>query len=117
MLRGRLTYANVMVTILAFFVFGGGVVWAAGPGPSRLDRHAVTRSATGFTKVVKREATGKRTAKAKCPANTWLVGGGGSLVGNASLVWSYPASGPKGGSWLVRTNGSNTVHAFALCAS
>jgi hypothetical protein len=47
-LRGKLTYANVMVTILAFVVLGGGAAVAAGQlgkntvGTRQLKREAVT---------------------------------------------------------------------------
>jgi hypothetical protein len=48
-LRGRLTYANVMVTLLAFLVLGGGGAYAAGQllgrntvGTKQLKRGAVT---------------------------------------------------------------------------
>jgi hypothetical protein len=45
-LRGKLTYANVMVTILAFVVLGGGAAVDAGP-PSQK---------TGRTREPEREA-------------------------------------------------------------
>jgi hypothetical protein len=113
-IRARLTYANVMLTILAFFAFGGGAVWAntAATGARPGSR------AQGFTKVIKRNKAGTGFAQAKCPAGTWMVGGGGIVTGSGALISSYPFTGPKAGSWqAVSTNPSDGVIAWVLCAS
>lgn len=61
-LRSKLTYANVMVTILAFAVLGGGTAWAAthlaksSVGTKQLKRGAVTPPK--LSKAAKKELAG-----------------------------------------------------------
>ncbi len=111
-IRARLTYANVMVTVLAFFVFGGGVVWA--------DSAATASSAQGFTKVITRVGQAAGFATAKCPNGTWMVGGGGVVRNNQALAASYPSpfTGQKAGKWTaIAVKESEQVTAWVLCAS
>ncbi|MGZ6616384.1 MAG: hypothetical protein ACXVFQ_18375 [Solirubrobacteraceae bacterium] len=111
-IRARLTYANVMMTVLAFFVLGGGVVWA--------DSAAPASRAQGFTKVIKRVGHGTGSATAKCPTGTWMVGGGGVVRNNQALAASYPSpfTSPKAGQWnAIAVKDSDEVTAWVVCAS
>jgi len=94
-LRSRLTYSNVMVTVLAFIVFGGSTALAA----SQFEKESVG------TRVLKKEAVtpAKLSRKAKS-----------TLRGPAGPAGATGAQGPKGDRGAQGERGPQGPGAVAL---
>ncbi|HEX3737346.1 MAG TPA: hypothetical protein VHV53_07360 [Solirubrobacterales bacterium] len=83
-LREKLTYANVMVSILAVLVLGGGSAWAA--------NRMLAKNSVG-TKQIKKEAV--TPAKLSKAARTALTGPAGA-VGATGPIGPTGPQGPQG---------------------
>ncbi|MFN8161522.1 MAG: hypothetical protein U0R52_10840 [Solirubrobacterales bacterium] len=131
-LRSHLTYANVMVTILAFVVLGG-VAWAAAKvGPRDIQSNAVhTRHinngavrATKLARIIKVKSTvtvanhDNGQTGAECPAGSRMISGGAS-----GATFAMPIVGSKpnadGEIWVAAarndTGQPQDLTAYALC--
>lgn len=106
-LRDNLTYANVMVTILAFVVLGGGAAYAAGHlgknsiGSKQLKNNAVTTSKIKNAAVTGEKLAAGSVGGAQLQANSVSAGNvqAGSLTGsdiNQSTLTSVRASNVTG---------------------
>lgn len=91
-LKSRLTYANVMVTLLAFLVLGGGFAWALATntvGPRQIKPNAV-RSPDIRNLAVKRGDIANNAINSAKVAN-------GSLLGEDFAPGVIPGGGGQGG--------------------
>jgi hypothetical protein len=85
-IRDRLTYSNVMVTVLAVLVLGGGTAYAA----SELGKESV-----GTKQLAKEAVTGAKISKAAKKSLKGAVGEKGA-TGAAGATGPAGAPGPKG---------------------
>jgi hypothetical protein len=113
-LRSRLSYANVMVTILAFIVLGGGAAFAA----SRIQAGEIATGAVGTRALHKRAVTsgkiaagavrGTQVANASLSSNEIKPG---SIVPSSLEVPLAFVANPTGGSLSV-PNGPGVEYPF-----
>jgi hypothetical protein len=96
-LRSKLTYANVMVTILAFAVLGGGTAWAA----THLGRNSV-----GAKQLKKGAVTSVKLSQ----------GAKEALMGAPGAQGARGAEGPKGPAGLTESLGTGVPLAIDASA-
>jgi hypothetical protein len=93
-LREKLTYSNLMVTLLAFAVLGGGVAWAA-LGKNTVGSAQIKKNAVKAAEIAS-GAVGAPEIKASAVKSTDIADG--SLLGKDFAPGQLPvgASGPPG---------------------
>jgi hypothetical protein len=100
-IRKRLTYANVMVTILAFVVLSGGAAYAASQlGKNSVGTKQIKNNAVTAAKIKNGTITGSKinlsslgTVPSATKADTTATAASASTAGNATELGGIPASG------------------------